>query len=277
MNYSVNNSHWLEGEPAPLHTYKAAKNKKKFDAGYPDSIVIHYTSGNDAASSALYLARDEVQASAHLVIGRDGSLYQLLPFDTIGWHAGISSYAGRDSWNNYSIGIELDNAGNLTKTGHQYVAWFGGKYSGDDVMAAVHRNELTPRYWHVYTQIQIAMCEMICRTLIEKYAISQIVGHEEISPTRKIDPGPAFPLDKFREKLLFHNRKEAELHIPEKGVVSIQKLNIRSGAGINHPLVAQPLTAGQAVNITDFVNGWYKVQTQIEGWVHASYIQDKQV
>src|SRR5690606_16389776 len=102
----------------------------------------HYTAGSDAKSSAKYLAQADVKASAHLVIGRNGEIYQLVPFDTIAWHAGISSYQGRSGYNNFSIGIELDNAGPLEKTGADYVSWFGKKYMESERVLKTHRNEI---------------------------------------------------------------------------------------------------------------------------------------
>ncbi|WP_224995736.1 N-acetylmuramoyl-L-alanine amidase [Cesiribacter sp. SM1] len=275
MHFSVDQRHFLQGQPEPLRDYLAVKNNIPFAQGFPDSIVIHYTAGRSAQSAAEYLARPDIQASAHLVIGRDGTVYQLAPFNIITWHAGESNYGGRKTWNQYAIGIELDNAGPLEKIGYAtYMAWFGGKYPDDEVLHAVHRNESRPRYWHVFTEKQIEVCQQVCETLIAAYSINKILGHEEISFGRKIDPGPAFPLDMFRERLLTHNRKDAELNkvIPHKGTVTIDKLNIRRGAGINFPLVADPLQAGQQVHIVDEEGGWYKVQTTIEGWVNRAFI-----
>ena len=87
------------------------KNSRKLSG--PDMIVVHYTAGTSARTAAEFLAKEEVKASAHLVIGRQGELFQLVPFDTEAWHAGRSCYGGRANLNRYSIGIELDNLGRL--------------------------------------------------------------------------------------------------------------------------------------------------------------------
>ena len=55
-------------------------------------IILHYTGGTSAMSSAKFLARSDVKASAHVVIGRDGQVIQLVPFNIEAWHAGKSSY-----------------------------------------------------------------------------------------------------------------------------------------------------------------------------------------
>lgn len=263
----------MEGEPVPSLQYQASKNTKPFAGSYPDSIIIHYTAGRDAESSASYLIKPDVQASAHVVIGRDGKIYQLIPFNMISWHAGVSNYAGRKGWNEYSIGIELDNAGPLTKTGNQFISWFGRTYPEHEVLFATHRNENQSRYWHTFSEVQIEACQQLCECLIGHYPIKSILGHEEISAGRKTDPGPAFPLDKLRETLMSHNRKDAEVDIPTEGTVIPDKLNIRAGAGDGHPMVAKPLKEGQPVKILDKVNGWYKVKAEIEGWVSASFIK----
>ena len=81
-----------------------------------DTVIIHYTAGTSAKGSAAWLCNPQAGASAHLVIGREGEIYQLIPFTTKAWHAGVSQYQGRKGFNNYSIGIELDNAGPLKRS-----------------------------------------------------------------------------------------------------------------------------------------------------------------
>lgn len=275
MNYSVNNEHWLEGEPVVKRDYLANKNKSKFAENLPDAIIIHFTAGRSGQSSAKYLADPSVKASAHIVIGREGTVYQLVPLNIISWHAGVSSYGGRTNWNEYSIGIELDNAGPLTKAGNEYLSWFGGRYPENEAIYDIHRNENQPRYWHTFTQLQIEACEVVCRAIMAKYAIKSILGHEEISVGRKVDPGPAFPLDKFREQLLTQNRQSGEsLEVaPQEGEVITDKLNIREDASVHARLVSSPLAQGQKVTIVDEKNGWYKVKTEIEGWVNKAYVR----
>ena len=101
-------NHLLKGTFAGRSAKQLHCNKKSGLLEYPDMIVLHYTAGGNAMSSAHYLARADTDASAHLVIARDGGIIQLLPFDTIAWHAGQSEYAGRTNLNRYSIGIEMD-------------------------------------------------------------------------------------------------------------------------------------------------------------------------
>ena len=273
MIMEINRNYFLAGDN--ITRIDCPKNSEKFKNGLPDTIVIHYTAGGSARSSAYYLAKDSVRASAHIVIGRGGEIYQLVPFDVIAWHAGKSAYEGRSRLNNYAIGIELDNAGVLTKAGDEYQAWFGTKYQPSDVIFATHRNETTPRYWHTYTEKQIAVCNKVCELLIDKFSVKTIVGHEEIAPGRKQDPGPAFPLDKFRDNLLLNNESDTPDLMNAKGKVTASFLNIRAGAGVGFEKVARPLATGTKVKILEERDGWYRVETTIEGWVSKSHVTVK--
>ena len=249
------------------------KNTKPFAPGMPDSIVIHYTAGRSGESSAKYLTRDNVKASAHIVIDRNGDIYQLAPFDIITWHAGKSTYQGRSGFNNFSIGIEIDNAGILEKLGNQYKSWFGKLYPESEVIQAVHRNETQPKYWHTYTEEQIQLTVDLCELLMGRYSsIKSILGHEEISVGRKQDPGPAFPLDKIRNAFFEDKEETSENQDLSEGYVDVPQLNIREMPSINSDLAHIPLEEGTKVKVLQKHNGWYKVESKIEGWVAGEYI-----
>ena len=162
------------------------KNTRKLEG--PDMIVLHYTAGTSAESSSIFLTRPDVSASAHLVIGRKGEGFQLVPFHIEAWHAGKSWYAGRGGLNRYSIGIELDNLGKLRFSGDLFVAECGRVVSPDEVYTDCSGDH--PTYWHRYTERQIRVLQEICSLLEETYPIRDVVGHSVITP-RKIDPGPA--------------------------------------------------------------------------------------
>ncbi|MFO0386124.1 MAG: N-acetylmuramoyl-L-alanine amidase [Flavobacteriales bacterium] len=250
----------------------------------PDTIVIHYTAGSSAESSVRSLCSETSKASAHLVIGRDGSIFQLVPFNIAAWHAGVSEHSatGRKGLNRYSIGIELDNAGVLTKQNDEsYLSWFGKSYPANEVVSAVHRNQTTERYWHLYTQPQLEACLEVCRVLAARYPIRFVLGHEEISPGRKVDPGPAFPLEKFRDKVLDLDRSDVDEladSSEEKPVimtVNIDRLNIRTGAGPNHDLArSNPLNEGDTVKVLKHQNKWVQVDHNgLIGWVNGKYLK----
>ena len=157
----------------------------------PDMIILHYTAGSSVMSSSRYLARPDVAASAHIVIGRVGEVVQLVPFNIEAWHAGKSRYKGRSELNHYSIGIELDNLGQLRQEGGKFVAECGVVVPFEDVYVDESRQGKT--YWHKYTKVQEKVLANVCGLLIDYYSIQDVVGHSDVTD-RKVDPGPALQL-----------------------------------------------------------------------------------
>ena len=162
--------------------------KNKLPLEEPDTIVVHYTAGSSARGAAEYLARPGVDASAHLVIGRRGEVYQLVPFNVEAWHAGRSSLLGRSDVNHYSIGIELDNLGRLRKEGSRFVAECGKTVRPEEEFADEAGGKAA--YWHRDTAAQAEALLEIVTLLESRYPIRNVVGHSDIT-TRKSDPGPA--------------------------------------------------------------------------------------
>ncbi len=187
-------------DPTVLHC-ETPNRGNPFAPDLPDTIVIHYTDLPSAEEAVNRLCDPAAQVSAHLVIGRDATVWQLLPFNIVGWHAGISQHTGRDGLNKYALGIEMDNAGRLQQDKDQFISWCKRLYPRDEVVCAVHPNETGLSYWHRYPDLQICKLEMICRILANYYPIRWLVGHDEIAPERKCDPGPAFPMLELRRKV----------------------------------------------------------------------------
>ena len=106
--------HWLFGENVVL------EETSNMGGGItPEYLVMHFTAGRSAESSVTHFKDPSVQVSAHVVIGREGGIWQVVPFNRKAWHAGQSAWAGREGLNGFSIGIEFDNAGKLTKVGEK--------------------------------------------------------------------------------------------------------------------------------------------------------------
>jgi N-acetylmuramoyl-L-alanine amidase len=239
-------------------------------------LVIHYTASRNAQESVDWLTNPKSKASAHLVIGRDGSITQLVPFNTKAWHAGASIWEGRVGLNMYSIGIELDNAGRLTRSGNQWCAWFGDPYDESEVLEAVHKYETGHSGWHIYTPEQIDAVLKVGVLLFSHYKLRDVVGHDDISPGRKADPGPAFPMHSFRARLL--GRSE------EKDVQyeTTTSLNIHTDAGTQYPLIpGSPLPPDTRVELLNRKGNWALVDVvgivkgvmDMEGWVHIRYLK----
>jgi N-acetylmuramoyl-L-alanine amidase len=241
-------------------------------------LVLHYTSGPSAQSAINWFSNREAKASAHLVIDRDGTITQMVSFDTIAWHAGTSSWEGLTGLNRYSLGIELVNAGKLNKSSDKWRAWFGTLYDSTEVIEAVHKNETIACGWHIYPQLQLEAALEVARLLVRHYKLLDIVGHEDISPGRKTDPGPAFPMNNFKSKIIGRAENEG-VHFE-----TTTHLNIRTGPGTEFlKIIDTPLPPGTVVEIVDAKGSWRLVDVLEElngindllGWVHGSYLRRK--
>lgn len=169
----------------------------------PTYIIAHYTAGRSAASSARWLCDPKAKASAHLIIGRDGTLIQLADFNVVTWHAGQSEWDGLHGLNNHSIGLELDNPGPVARVNGKWRSLsLGQDYADAEVVEAAHKNGGPVRGWVLYSPAQIGILEDVCRELLVEYpSLQDVLGHDDIAPGRKLDPGPALELDVLRSKV----------------------------------------------------------------------------
>jgi AmpD protein len=131
-----------------------------------DGIERLFTNDLDCASHPYYSRLVGVRVSAHFLIRRTGELLQFVPGAKRAWHAGDSVWLGRGACNDYSIGIELEGT--------------------DDVP---------------YTEAQYLVLAELARALRAAYPIGDIVGHCDIAPGRKTDPGPSFDWARLRGSL----------------------------------------------------------------------------
>lgn len=259
---------------------QTSKVSGKYAPGALDTVIIHYTASPSYRSAYNSLTNPRVKASAHLLVDTDGTVLQMADFETIAWHAGRSQYKDRSGFNKYSIGIEIVNAGPIKMKNGEYFDVYNIKKPADQVMEGKHRNRpIISKYWHKYTDAQIATTEEICRLLVDKYGIKYILGHEEISVGRKFDPGPAFPLDEMRERVFNsefgHAGAAPVISDLNKGVafVSASSLNIRADASGSAQKVADPLPEGTKVEVLEVNGSWAKVEVEVNGWVLATHIE----
>ncbi|MDO5614133.1 MAG: N-acetylmuramoyl-L-alanine amidase [Paracoccus sp. (in: a-proteobacteria)] len=125
----------------------------------PDLIVIHYTGMPDCAGARARLCDPDAEVSAHWLIDEQGRAEALVPEDRRAWHAGAGSWRGRDDVNSRSIGIELANPGDRP-----------------------------------FPEPQMAALELLLRGVMARWQIGAagVIGHSDMAPGRKIDPGPRF-------------------------------------------------------------------------------------
>jgi N-acetylmuramoyl-L-alanine amidase len=235
----------------------------------PSMIVDHFTGGASAESSAAWLCDRRAAASAHVVVDRDGSIIQLVPFNVRAWHAGVSTWRGRANCNTYSIGIEIANYGLLTKRmDGTFVSASGATIAPGMVVERKNKRGIHG-FWEVYPPAQLAALDDLHRALIEAYpSIREAVGHEDIAPGRKIDPGPAFPLERYDN--LVHGRGDVE---PRKAKVLATSLNVRKAAQPASTILTSVLK-GVEVTVLYDGPGWDQIETGagVVGWVSDQYL-----
>ena len=128
-----------------------------------DAIERFFTNRLDPATHPFYASIAHLHVSAHFLLRRDGRLLQFVSCNDRAWHAGISRFRGRTHCNDFSIGVELEGT--------------------DDVR---------------YETAQYAMLARLLKALARRYPIQHVVGHSDIAPDRKTDPGPAFDWARLR-------------------------------------------------------------------------------
>lgn len=180
--FAVARDHWLDGAERMPTTHM----DRRPDAADISLVVIHAISlppGEFGAGLVPMFFRgtldvrrhpaladlEGVRVSSHLFIDRDGAVAQFVPFHRRAWHAGVSSHCGRTNCNDYSVGIELEGT--------------------DDAP---------------YTDAQYHRLGAVLDALLRRYdALSheRIVGHADIAPGRKTDPGPCFDWPRLRNLL----------------------------------------------------------------------------
>jgi N-acetylmuramoyl-L-alanine amidase len=146
-----------EMRPSPNH------NERKYGTK-PNMIVLHYTGMRDDEAAVRQLCSPFSEVSAHYVVLQDGRTIQLVAEARRAWHAGVSSWAGETDVNSCSIGIELANPG------HDYG-------------------------YPDFPKRQIAAVTALCRSICTRHQIApeRVLGHSDVAPTRKQDPGEKFP------------------------------------------------------------------------------------
>jgi N-acetylmuramoyl-L-alanine amidase len=194
-------NHRLCHDDGTPYTFFPNKNYPPNTKAVCEYLVIHYTTGTNPQQTINWFKNPAAQASAHLLLTREGEFYQFVPFDTVGWHAGYSQWADRKSLNRYSIGIEVDNAGALVKKNGVYMRQ-QRVFAPDEVIETNHKLEYSIRGWEKYPPAQMTALLEVAKLLKATYNFGDVVGHDDISLSGKTDPGPAFDTDAFRDEVM---------------------------------------------------------------------------
>lgn len=217
----------------------------------PDYLIEHFTGDSETQRTIDWFKKSESQVSAHLLIGRDGEVIQFAPFNVICWHAGQSKWGNVVGLNSHSIGVEHVNAGLLDHVGNKYISRYE-KVEIKDVSIVDGKG------WQNYTTPQISASVEIASLLVKTYSLKEILGHEQISPGRKIDPGPLFPWDKIRGT-----------STPTIPKIKGTGVNVRTGPGTDYLKLFQ-IDNETSVSVLQQKDGWSYVDGK--GWVKSDYI-----
>lgn len=137
-----------------------------------DAIERLFTNTLDAAANPAFAEVAHLRVSSHFLIRRDGALLQFVACNLRAWHAGVSSWRGRARCNDFSVGIELEGTDTLPFAAAQY-----------------------------------RMLARLVKLLRRHYPVTDIVGHADIAPGRKTDPGPAFDWARLRRLVAPRRRR----------------------------------------------------------------------
>jgi len=151
-------------DPVPTLTDHLSPNHDARPPGTsPDLLVLHYTGMPSGADALARLCDPTAKVSAHYLVEEDGRVFRLVPEDQRAWHAGASSWQGRDDINGRSIGVEIVNPG------HE----FG---------------------YRPFPAAQMTAVVALCRDIVDRYGIppGHVLAHADVAPTRKEDPGELF-------------------------------------------------------------------------------------
>jgi N-acetylmuramoyl-L-alanine amidase len=190
--------------PSPNHG-------ERKDGRRPDMIVLHYTGMPDDAAALERLRAPASEVSAHYFVFEDGRIMQLVQESRRAWHAGVASWAGETDLNSCSIGIEIANPGH----DHGY---------------------------RDFPKRQIAAVTALCRSIQTRMTIpaTRVLGHSDIAPARKQDPGEKFPWRTLYDSGVGHWVRPAKitdgalLSLGDRGdaVAAMQKSLAEYGYGI---------------------------------------------
>lgn len=204
-----------EQRPSPNHGERAS--------GPIDILLLHYTGMPGAAETALkWLCSPKSGVSCHYFVFEDGRVVELVPEDRRAWHAGSSLWAGEADINSRSVGIEIANSG--------------------------HPGGLPP-----YPEAQIEALIALCGEIVGRHPIPphRVLGHSDVAPGRKRDPGERFPWRRLAQAGIGHWVEPAAIDDGH---------SVLDGRAAKNVEALQALLALYGYGLT--IDGWYGPRTR---------------
>jgi len=166
----------------------------------PSILLLHYTGVETAAKAVDWLTREESRVSCHYAIDEGGRITQMVAEEMRAWHAGEATWAGECDINSASIGVEVHNPGH--EMGYPD-----------------------------FPEAQLRAVEALCKDIITRHRIrpERVLGHSDVAPTRKKDPGEKFPWARLARAGIGHWVAPQPVVVAEPGM----------GVGVAGPLVAE--------------------------------------
>jgi N-acetylmuramoyl-L-alanine amidase len=292
-------NHWLKASlPAEKVVKKISPNiGHKIDLKY---LIIHYTATDTAGSAINWFHTpppgNPNRIAAHVVVDTDGTITQQVPFNRKANHAGFSIWdGGLSGFNLFSIGIEIVNPGYCEKLADGsfrrkikdgVFEHYPASHEGSKILNTNHKHKFWSaadnHHWFLYPQAQLDAVFTLGKLLIEQYQLIEALGHEDVSPGRKPDPGPMFPWDSFRRHLYGMHNNVGKIYVVDS---SDGTANLRA----NHEASAtkiKTLPNGYQMGLIETFGNWSKVylvdkvsdvvkdgkSIKTIGWVHSSLI-----
>lgn len=190
--------HWLSGVTRLKYPAGPEMRVRRFG-------IAHFTAGATALSSVDFWRTPQAKgAEAHVIIDRDGTIYQVRAFNQKADHAGESRWHDQRQTftflNSCSIGIEFANGGDNPALIR--------RWSKLPPVVARHKNGGPVTTWEAFPEVQILAGIAVFQAIVKAYNLDDVVGHDDIAPQRKNDPGPAFPMQRVREACGFKGLPE---------------------------------------------------------------------
>lgn len=289
--------HWLKAETAAEKIVRSESPNAR-DVIDPDYLIIHYTAGDTARSAVdwfMNTADNPDKIAAHIVLDVDGTLTQLVPFNRRANHAGSSVWDGVENFNFHSIGIEIVNPGFCEKAAdgsykRKITATKSQTYPvgrAADILETAHKHKFWTaadnRHWFTFPPAQLAALYALSKVLIRQYEMVTVLGHDDISPLRKPDPGPCFPWKEYKKAVLGKADNVGDIF-----VVNTEGANFRVDHSTTSPVIKK-LSKGYQVGLIETFGAWSKVYLandrkellkdnrciKIIGWLHSSLMDLK--
>lgn len=270
----------------------------------PDYLIVHYTATDNATSPISWFKNNTTNTdkiAAHIVLDIDGTITQMVAFNKRANHAGYSTWDGVDGMNQHAIGIELVNPGFVEQLPDGSFRREVGRNAANKpiyktypasiapkLVQAQHKNKFLAgapaAFWFAYPQAQLTALYALSKLLIQHYQLVQALGHDDVSPVRKPDPGPAFNWTHFKQHVLGSTNTIGNIYL----VATTDFAAFRTAPSTNSVIIKK-LTNGYEVGIIETVGTWCKVylaQQKAEmiengrcvkkiGWIHSSLLIPK--